>query len=485
MKKLLTFLCLLATSALLPADRPNVIIVFIDDLGYADIGPFGGDIPTPALERLAREGKIFTQFLVTSPVCSSSRASLLTGAFHERVSITGALFPHSETGLNPSETTLAELCQTQGYATACFGKWHLGHHPKFLPTNHGFNTFYGIPYSNDMWPLHPDVAHFSPGATARKRGFPPLPMVEGTQVVNPAITADDQRHFTRDFTTRSVEFIRNHADTPFFLYLAHPMVHVPLFVSEAFEGRSGQGLYADTVMELDWSMQQIMDAVESIDATNNSLIIFTSDNGPWLRFGNHGGSAGPYREGKQTFYEGGIRVPMIARWPDRIPAGTSTDTMLSTIDLLPTIAELIGSDLPPLKIDGYSIVDHFEADTALPSPHSYFPMHYINGALSGIRTPEFKLLFPHGYPSLTGLAPGKDGSPGPFQRVPATFELYDLVNDPGETTNVLADHPHKVVELLMAANHYLADIGDEHLEVTGKGRREPGRLEPGDERLKW
>ncbi len=248
-----------------PAERPpNVILIFMDDMGYADIGPFGAEgYATPNLDRLAAEGTRFTDFVVSTAICSASRAALLTGCYHRRVGISGALSPHAEIGLNPDETTLAEVCRARGYATACFGKWHLGHHPKFLPLQQGFDEYFGLPYSNDMWPLHPEVVNQPAPAEGAPPRFPPLPLIEGNAVVNPHVTSVEQCQLTTWYTERAVDFIARHASQPFFLYVPHAMVHVPLHVSEKFRGRSARGLFGDVMMEVDWSVgQQVYRMVE-------------------------------------------------------------------------------------------------------------------------------------------------------------------------------------------------------------------------------
>ena len=276
---------------------PNVVVIFMDDMGYADINPFGGTkYKTPHLDRMATEGRKFTDFVVSSAVCSASRSALMTGCYHRRVGISGALGPKSNSGINPDELTIAELCKSKGYQTAIFGKWHLGHHPKFLPTNHGFDEYYGIPYSNDMWPLHPaSVAQRQKNPNA-KIAWPALPMIratvaKGVKIVNEDVQPEDQAEMTREFTERAVEFIRKNIEQPFFLYLPHPMVHVPLYASEKFRGKSRTGIFGDVVMEVDWSVGQILGAIEDIGVERNTLVIFTSDNGPWLSYGTHSGKA--------------------------------------------------------------------------------------------------------------------------------------------------------------------------------------------------
>ena len=321
---------------------PNIVIIFTDDQGYGDVGVYGAEgFATPNLDRMAAEGIRFTDFYVAQPVCSASRAALLTGCYPNRIGISGALGPGAKDGLNAEEVTIAEICKQRGYATAIYGKWHLGHRPEFLPTRHGFDEFYGIPYSNDMWPLHPDYVNLPEGIAKRKRGYPDLVLFENERIVDPEVTPEDQMKFTGEFTRRAVDFIDRNKDRPFFLYVPHPMPHVPLFRSEGFAGVSEQGMYGDVISEIDWSVGQILSAIKRNGLDENTLVIFASDNGPWLSFGNHGGSTGPLREGKGTTFEGGVRVPCIMRWPGRIPGQSTCTVPAMTIDILPTIAGLL------------------------------------------------------------------------------------------------------------------------------------------------
>ena len=293
------------------AERPpNVVIVFADDLGYGDVGCFGNTvIRTPNIDRIAAEGVKFTDFYVAQAVCSASRTALLTGCYPNRVGILGALGPASKQGIHDRETTIAEMLKAKGYATAIFGKWHLGHHPQFLPTKHGFDEYFGLPYSNDMWPQHP---------TAK---FPALPLIDREKTIeeNP-----DQSKLTTWYTERGVKFIEANKEKPFFLYMPHSMPHVPLFVSDKHKGKSKAGLFGDVIEELDWSVGEILATLKKHDLEKNTLVIFTSDNGPWLSYGNHAGTAGPLREGKGTTFDGGVRVPCVARLPGKIPAGPIT-----------------------------------------------------------------------------------------------------------------------------------------------------------------
>jgi arylsulfatase len=321
------------------ARAPNVVLIVADDLGYSDVGCYGAkDIRTPNLDRLAREGTRFTSFCVAQPVCTASRAALLSGCYPNRIGMAGALNHASTTGIHPDEVLLPELCKARGYATALYGKWHLGTRPVFFPTRSGFDVWAGLPYSNDNGPLHPTVG-----------GIPPLPLYEDDRVVE---TDPDQSQFTRLFTEKAVGFIRAHRARPFFLYVPHVMPHVPIFASETFKGRSGRGLYGDVVEELDWSVGRIVAALADAGVGDDTLVLFLSDNGPFLSYGAHARSAGPFREGKLTTFEGGVRVPFLARWPGKVPAGRVCDELITGLDLLPTIVRLIGAELPKRTMDG-------------------------------------------------------------------------------------------------------------------------------------
>jgi arylsulfatase A-like enzyme len=468
---------------------PNVVLIFMDDMGYADINPFGAsDYETPNLNRLAAEGRRFTDFVVSSAVCSASRSALLTGCYHVRVGIHGALGPRSDIGIHANETTLAELCRSKGYATAIFGKWHLGHHPKFLPTAHGFDEYYGLPYSNDMWPLHPESVARRAKNPAAEIPWAALPMLEataagGVRIANADVQPSDQERMTEEFTRRAVQFIRHNANQPFFLYLPHPMVHVPLYAGEAFRGKTGKGIFADVVMEIDWSVGQLLDAIDEIGAADNTLVIFTSDNGPWLSYGTHAGKATPLREGKGTMFEGGYREPTLMRWKGTIPPGTSCDQLCSTIDILPTVARLIGAELPPHKIDGQDIRPLMFGDPDARSPHQAFCCYYGNGELQAVRNDRFKLVFPHTYRTLAGKPGGDGGQPAAYQQARIGLSLFDLDEDVSETISVLDEHPDVVGQLRAAAERAREDLGDALSGRKGGGIRTVGRLEPGDERL--
>lgn len=373
---------------------PNIVVIFCDDLGYADIAPFGGTTPTPHLSRFAREGMRFTDFYVAQAVCSASRAALLTGCYPNRIGIQGALRPRSKNGIQSGETTIAEILKGRGYATGIFGKWHLGDAPQHLPTRHGFDEWFGLPYSNDMWPLHP----------TSRTNYPPLPLYENEAIVQ---LMPDQRFLTTGYTERAVQFIERNKARPFFLYLPHNMPHVPLFVSERFEGKSGRGLYGDVIQELDWSVGEILRALKRNGLDDNTLVVFTSDNGPWLLYGDHAGSAGPLREGKATTFDGGVRVPCLMRWPGKIPAGSVCRELSTTMDLLPTVARLAGTNAPMDRtIDGRDIWPLMSGVPNAKSPHAA-DHYYWNRGLEAVRSGKWKLHLEHDYSHLA--APGKGG----------------------------------------------------------------------------
>jgi arylsulfatase A len=455
------------SGAALAAQRPpNFIVIFADDLGYADIARFSdrtgaGRPQTPHLDRMAAEGVRLTDFYVAQAVCSASRAALLTGAYSNRIGLQGALNHTADFGLNPDETTIAELLKTRGYRTGMFGKWHLGHLQPFLPRRHGFDEYFGLPYSNDMWPRHPQQKNF----------YPDLPLIEGDAVVR---LDPDQTQLTTWYTERAVSFVERHQSAPFFLYVAHAMPHVPLFVSNKFAGRTAGGLYGDVIAELDWSVGQILDAVRRAGLDNNTLVIFTSDNGPWLSYGNHGGSPGPFREGKGTAFEGGVRVPFVARWPGRIPAGTVGRAPAMTIDLLPTFARLSGAAVPTERlIDGRDIWPIIAGEPGARSPHDalYF---YWGRELHAVRRGNWKLHLAHPYQALD--AAGSDGMPGRYVRRELSLSLFDLERDPGETKDVAADNPAVVKQLLEDAERAREDLGDTLTNRVGRNVRPPGRL---------
>lgn len=443
-------------------DRPNFVIIFMDDMGYGDVGVFGGDPAlTPELDRMAAEGAVFRDFYVPQPVCSPSRAGLLTGVNPSRMSMFHVFFPNARRGMNPAETTIARALQQAGYATAMYGKWHLGDAPKFNPVNFGFDEFFGIPYSNDMWP-HGDA----PAGT-----FPPLPLLEGQEVVDADVDPADQEVLTKRLTERAVAFIERADDEPFFIYLAHPQPHRPLYVSEAFKGKSGKGLYADVLMEIDWSVGQIRDALQRTGEAENTLVVFTSDNGPWLRFGDHGGSSGGLRQGKLTSYEGGVRVPMIAAWPGAIPPGTDTREPAVTLDFMPTMLKYAGVPLPPAGVDGRDISALLEGRPGASTPHEVIPFFYQEGELQAARAGRWKLLLPHHAIVPVPGSEGQGGRAGPQQWVVQELALFDMWNDPGETNNLASERPEVVQQILEALEPIRRDLGDTLEGYPGENRR--------------
>lgn len=456
---------------------PNVVIVFTDDQGYQDLSCFGSpNIYTPHLDQIAADGLRLTNFYAAQAVCSASRAALLTGCYPNRIGIKGALFPQSKIGINPMETTLAEMLQEQGYKTGIFGKWHLGHLPKFLPNNHGFDEFMGIPYSNDMWPVDYEGNQVDKNHPKAKR-YPQLPFFNNFDVVKEIKTLEDQAQLTTELTEAAVDFIERNKDTPFFLYVPHPMPHTPIAVSDKFKGKSGQGRYGDVIMEIDWSVGQIMNKLKEHQLDKNTIFIFTSDNGPWLNFGNHAGSASPLREGKGTAWEGGQREPCVVSYPNGIEGGRVIDTPMMTIDLLPTIAEITGAKLPEFKIDGKSVWDIWTGKSNK-SPHDAYFFYYKSNELHGVRYNDWKLYFPHTYRSLNGREGGKDGYPVNYDMNKIDeIELYDLNNDISESKNVADQHPKIVLEIKSLADEMRNKLGDKLLNIKGTENRPAGSVE--------
>ena len=462
---LLSLLALVAPASIHADKTPNVVVIFIDDMGYADIGPFGAKAyPTPHLDRMADEGRKFTDFYVTQAVCSASRAGLLTGCYNVRVGIHGALGPKSSHGINANEVTLAEICKQKGYATACYGKWHLGHHEKFLPMQHGFDDYFGLPYSNDMWPYHPGVLHLP--MKERLKKWPHLPLIEKNKVINPKVTAKDQELLTTQYTERAVSFIEKNKDKPFFVYLPHSMVHVPLYVSDKFKGKSKAGLFGDVMMEVDWSVGRILETLRKNKLDKNTLVIFTSDNGPWLNYGDHAGSATPLREGKGTMFDGGCRESTLAWMPGTIPPGSVCKEPAMTIDILPTIAHLIKAKLPRHRIDGKNIWPLFTSNKAK-SPHEAYYFFYGN-QLQAVRAGKWKLHFPHGYRTMAGRPGGKGGIPTNYSQAKIGLSLFDLEKDIGETTDLKDEFPEITEELSNLGKAFHANLQ--------KTKRPSGRL---------
>ena len=431
---------------------PNFVVIFTDDQGYADLGCYGAArIKTPRIDQMAAEGMRFTDFYA-QPVCTPSRAALLTGCYPQRVGLartprgeTGenfgsVLFPDSKCGIHENEITLAELLKGNGYATACIGKWHLGHLPPFLPTRHGFDYYYGIPYSNDM---------------------KPTPLMRNEEVIEePAV----QETLTERYTEEAVKFIHGNKDKPFFLYLPHNMPHVPLYASEKWRGRSAGGLYGDVIECIDWSVGQVLDALKEAGVDDNTLVIFTTDNGPWLTRGEDGGYATPLRNGKGTTYEGGVRVPCVARWPGKTPAGSVCREMAANFDLYATFARLAGATLPSDRIiDSKDIWPLLSGKPGETTPHECL-YYYSQTELQAVRSGAWKLRI--------DTAPNQ----GPDRGRDATFNeyLYDLSIDIGEQKDVLRSHPEVAARLRAFMDKAREDLGDSRSEMVGKNVRPYG-----------
>ena len=451
------------------ADYTNIILVNLDDVGYGDFscnGAYG--YTTPHIDQLASQGVRFTHFLAGQPISGASRAGLLTGCYPNRIGFSGAPGPDSNYGVHQDEMTMGELLKQKGYATAIFGKWHLGSQYQFLPLQNGFDEYYGLPYSNDMWPFHPQQGEVF--------NFPDLPTYDGNEVVG---YNTDQTRFTTDYTMRSIDFIKKNvqAGKPFFLYLAHNMPHVPLAVSDKFKGKSEQGLFGDVMMEIDWSIGEVWKTVQELGIEENTLIVITSDNGPWTNYGNHAGSAAGLREAKATTFDGGNRVPCIVYWKGHTQAGTICNKLASNIDLFPTFAEISGAPLPQRKIDGVSILSLIEGKTDA-NPRTSFVYYYNKNDLEAVTDGEFKLVFPHKYVTYGAYAPGNDGKPGKLATVELrASELYDLRRDPGERYNVLHQYPERAAKLMKIADEMRSQLGDDLTRVKGTENRKSGLVE--------
>ncbi len=458
LKTLLTIVISILTSLLAnlayAEQKPNFIIIFADDQGYGDLSSFGSKkIKTPNIDRLATEGRKFTSFMVASPVCTPSRAALLTGCYPKRVGMhQHVLFPSSTKGLHPNENTIADQLRSQGYATACFGKWHLGHHPEVLPTSNGFDTYYGIPYSNDM--NHPDnkgkpqggfagmdILWRDPESTLSKWK---TPLFENQKIIEIPV---DQRTVTRRYTQKAIDFVTAHQNKPFFVYLPHSMPHIPLYVPDDVRDPNPLNAYTNTIEHIDAEVGRLLDTLDDLKLSENTYVIYTTDNGPWLQFKHHGGSAGPLRDGKGTTFEGGQRVPCLVRGPG-IPKGTVCDQLAATLDLLPTIARLSGSKLPKNnRIDGVDISGLFTGDLLL-SPRKEFIHYTSRGDLEGIRQGPWKLLI---------KKPRQQRNNKPTNQLkPPQILLFNLKEDIGETTNLADKHP-EIVDRLSARMSVLDD----------------------------
>ncbi|MGD1978963.1 MAG: sulfatase [Akkermansiaceae bacterium] len=411
--------------------KPNVVIIFLDDSGFGDFHPFGKPTyPTPNVVRLAKEGMRLNQFYVPQAVCSASRSALMSGCYPGRTKVFGAHGPNGK-GLDPRFATMAEVFKKNGYATAHYGKWHCGDTPATRPQARGFDEHGGLMISNDMWRFHP--------VNPKQWSKHPLPYWRNDKITIENITKKDQTQLTKWATEQAVDFIKRKHESPFFVYLAHSMPHVPLFCSDEFLGKSGAGLYGDVIMEIDWSVGEIMKVLREKNVEKETIVIFSSDNGPWSQYGDHAGTT-PFREHKATGFDGGIRSATLMKYPGKLKAGSTLERPVSSIDLLPTLAHLTGSKLPANEIDGKNVWSIITGEKDAKPAHEYYPFstgRTFEGVISG--DGRWKLHLPHRYRSVVEY--GKGGQPGRTVAKQIEFSLFDLKNDPKESTNVMSNHP--------------------------------------------
>lgn len=480
MKSLLISLSLAV--AIHAAETPNIVFIVADDMGYADLGTQGATgFKTPNLDRLAAEGTRFTNFYVAQAVCTASRAALMTGCYPNRIGMQGAYNHTSRDGMADEEWLLPEMLKDRGYTTAGCGKWHLGTRMKFHPIRHGFDEWLGIPYSNDNSKYHPSLA----------AEMPPLSFYDGEKIIE---HDPDQALFTSRFTQRAVQFIERNAARPFFLYLPHVMPHVPIFASEKFKGRTSLGLYGDVMEELDWSVGEVLDTLKRLKLEERTLVVFISDNGPFLSYGEHAGSARPLREGKLTTFEGGVRVPCLVRWPGHVPSARVCAEPFMGIDWLPTLTEIVGGKASTRKIDGLSAKGLILGEKDARPPHEAL-FFYSGTAFQAVRSGPWKLHFAHPYITVAAK-PGRGGKPSNFGKLAPTsitqsgvegiatrhgyrieqleLSLFNLDTDPGETKNVAAEHPDVMKKLSALAEAARQDLGDSLQSIKGSGLRAPG-----------
>lgn len=457
--------------------RPNIVLIFMDDMGWGDLPGFSvaaEDAPPyarelPHVARLAREGASFRRFYTAQPVCSASRAALLTGCYSNRVGISGALFPDAKIGLAAEERTLAEMLREQGYATLLAGKWHLGHRSAFHPLHHGFDEYVGIPYSNDMWkPRFPN------------REFPELPLMDGFDVSKVVRDLVDQAEITARCTERTVQFIERNAakERPFFAYLAHPQPHTPLSVSKEYQPTNRRDLYAAVMRELDVSIGAVLDALDRSHVAHNTIVIVTSDNGPWLSFGTDAGSTGGLREGKGTTFEGGVRVPCIVRWPGVVPEGAISDVPWMSIDIFATLGVIVGASPPAADrpIDGRDACAIWRCEHGARPTHETFYFYYHDNRLEAVMDGDWKLCLPHRSRTLDGKPGGVDGSETAYIEKLVPQALYNVARDPRETRDVSSENPEITARLLRAVEKAREDLGDANVGVLGSNRRAPGTV---------
>lgn len=450
--------------------KPNVIIIFMDDMGYGDPECYNGiGYHTPNINRLAAEGMRFTNFYAAQATCTASRAAILTGCYPNRVGMHGVIMPWSHLALSPKEMTIAESLKMAGYNTCMVGKWHLGSKSPFLPIHYGFDEFLGLPYSNDMWPVDYNGKPIT-NTNSPLYKYPPLPLLKGDKPMKYIRTLEDQGELTGRYTKKATEFIRRNKAHPFFLYFAHSMVHVPIAASPAFIGKSKNSLFGDVMMEVDWSVGQIMKTVKEEGLEKNTLVVFTSDNGPWLRFGDRAGNTGGLREGKGTSFEGGQREPCIMRWPGKIPQGTVCNKIAATLDLFPTIANICGSSLPGHQIDGVNILSLLYNQPGA-NPRNELLYYYGVNNLEAVRRERWKLVLPHTSQTYKKYPPGLNGYPSPYAEMEVPLALYNLSVDPGETMDVQSSFPEIVKQLQSLADSARQTLGDDLTHIPCKDCR--------------
>jgi len=425
--------------------QPNIVIIFLDDSGYDDFSPFGDlFIETPNVKTLAEEGVSFKNFYVPQAVCSASRSALLSSCYPGRTKVFGAHGP-KERGLDPKFPTIGEVFKAAGYKTGFFGKWHIGDQEETRPQNRGFDETCGLMYSNDMWKHHPESPEYW--------GRFPLQFWENGKVIIEDVDSSDQQYLTKWYTEHAVDFINRHKDEPFLLYVPHSMSHVPLFCSPEFKGKSGVGLYGDVITELDWSVGEINKALKENGLDENTIVVFSSDNGPWISYGNHAGTT-PFREAKGTTFDGGTRSATIMKYPARLEGNKQSTKALMTIDLLPTLCYLANVPLPQTEIDGKNVWDLISGKPDAVNPHTYYAFTN-NSEFQAIMSGDgkWKLHLPHNYRTMSEIK-GKDGMPGKYKQEHIDLSLFDMENDPYETTNVLDQHPEVVEHLLQLADEH-------------------------------
>lgn len=427
---------------LVTKSKPNIVLVFLDDSGWGDFQPFNNDvIQTPNVSKLAQEGCAFYNFYVPQAICSASRSALMTGCYPGRTKVFGAHPPKAE-GLDTSFATMGEVFQNAGYKTAVFGKWHLGDQPHTRPPARGFDESCGLMFSNDMWKHHPENPDYW--------GQFLVEFWENDSIAIPDVDKDDQKYLTKWYTEHAVDFINQQKDNPFLLYVPHSMPHVPLFCSEDFAGKSGKGLYWDVILELDWSIGQITKALKDNGLEENTIFVLTSDNGPWISYGNRAGIT-PYREAKGTSFDGGIRSACIIKYPGEIPSQTISDRTFFSIDLLPTLCHLAEVDLPQNTIDGKNVWPLIAGESNAKNPHDYYAFsngRQFQGVMSG--DGKWKLHIPHAYRTL--MTDGADGMPGKYYQANIDTSLFNMELDPFEMQNVRSQHPDIAQQLLNFAH---------------------------------